>query len=653
MKRKWTGILTVLVAMMILASTAVPAFAQSEALSAEANPQPILKRALAIKAPRIAPPGEEITITVYERRTHEPVAAAAVWALTRDNAKALQQEIAELRPNTETIDEEQDYEARVRSLGGIWLGTTNEDGNVRHTFNQTGKYLLIALKNGHIPGIAPLAVKVHPKGLIIRAPRVAQPDTEVTMAVCERQTHDPVAGAGIWALSREKAEELQTEMSKIREDAAIDAEEYDYEALINIHGEFLGKTGEDGKLTHTFNKEGKYLLVTFKKGYRPGFAPLVIKTQPKALVLRAPRLAQPNKEITMNVYERPAQNATGEVAPIPVAGADIWAVPEEKAEEIRAQAAEADDYRSVLEKCCMWLGETDNEGKLNYTFKVEGKYFLVTTKDGYRPGFRHLTVKNVKKGLKIRAPRMAQPNEDITMAVYERPFPNVVEETAPVPVSDAHVWALSRDNTDVLKNEIAEFKERSEISAEEYDYESRVRGLGGIYLGMTDVEGKLTFSLEKEDKYLLIALNKNYWPGFAPLTIKTKPDVLAIKAPRRAMVGEEVTMNVVARRTNQPVEEAGIWALSRDNAKELRANMTEMKAQGSVAATAQDFESMMNIYGELLGTTDENGKLNHTFVEAGWKLLLTAKQGCWPGFAPMMVRTHKTVGPMTLDESAQ
>ena len=59
-------------------------------------------------------------------------------------------------------------------------------------------------------------------------------------------------------------------MAALREDTSVAAEEQDYESLVDIYGDFLGRTDEDGELSHAFSSEGIYLLVGVKKGYFPG-----------------------------------------------------------------------------------------------------------------------------------------------------------------------------------------------------------------------------------------------------------------------------------------------------------------------------------------------------------------------------------------------
>lgn len=48
--------------------------------------------ALGIRAPKVVPVGKEVTMSVFQRGTKEPVEGAGIWALTRNEAGALRKE---------------------------------------------------------------------------------------------------------------------------------------------------------------------------------------------------------------------------------------------------------------------------------------------------------------------------------------------------------------------------------------------------------------------------------------------------------------------------------------------------------------------------------------------------------------------------------
>jgi len=318
MKKKWYGIIAAVMALLVLASTTVPVLAQSEEeVMVDSESTLTVPKALGIWAPRVAPVGKEVTMTVFQRGTQDPIEGAGIWALTRDEAEALRAGVTQMREESGiAAAQDQDYESLV-SIHGTFLGKTDENGQLKHTFTETGGYLLVAVKKGYIPGFAPIRIRTIPETLAIKAPRVAPVGEEVTMTVFQRLTQDPVEGAAIWALTRDEAEALKAEVTQMREEDSIAAGELDYESLVSVHGFRLGFTDEDGQLKHTFDEAGWYLLVVVKKGYIPGFKPIRIGEIPHVLGLKVQWVALVSEEVTMTVFQR----GTQELAE----GAGIWA----------------------------------------------------------------------------------------------------------------------------------------------------------------------------------------------------------------------------------------------------------------------------------------------------------------------------------------
>ena len=687
MKKKWKAITAVLMALLILATAAVPAVAETENDDGSVN-QSVVK-SLGIDAPRRALVGNEITITVFERGTQKPVSGASVWAISPDKISEFQSAVAEI--DTESTAD-QDYETTC-NLYGEFLGKTTGHGELNHTFDETGRYLLVATKNHYYPGFSHITVYAKPKALGIRAPRVAHVNTDVIMTVFDRFTNDPVQGAGVWAFSRESAEALKGEMANIRAVIKDSAMDYDYESLMNIYGEFLGRTNDEGQLTHEFDEIGKYILVTWKPGYWPGFAQIAIRDEIKSLIIRAPRVAHAGDEVTMTVYEKPSQpdllvnpiptsdavelspslmtppttnqksslmisgltpkpaialepkqvnnaqlkpvSTVPEIVLNPVSGAGIWAFSQENAEILKkeieaitsANTTDA-DYESLMNIYGEFLGRTNDQGQLKHTFDEIDEYVLVTWKPGYLPGFSSITIKAKRPALAIRAPHVTFVDKEVTMTVYERPG-SLEADVAPNTVEGAGIWALSIENAEALKKEIELIAETDEVAALERDYESMM-GFYGEFLGFTDENGQLRHTFNDTGKYVLVTWKQGYWPGYARLTVRELPQALGIKAPRVAQVDEDVTMKVFQRGTGDPVGGADMWAFSWDQTDSLKESMSDIR---SLDSSVLDYESISsNAGGIYLGQTNNSGELTHAFNDTGKYLLLTFKDGYWPGF---------------------
>ena len=96
-------------------------------------------------------------MTVFQRGTQDQVNEAGVWALIRDEAEALKQEVTSIREasaNTAEVD----YESLV-SVHGFFLGTTHGNGELKYTFTEEGGYLLVAVKKGYIPGFTFISIR--------------------------------------------------------------------------------------------------------------------------------------------------------------------------------------------------------------------------------------------------------------------------------------------------------------------------------------------------------------------------------------------------------------------------------------------------------------------------------------------------------------
>ncbi len=106
--KKWSVIIPVIMAAMLLVLSPASALAQSDD-EAGSGPRPFGKGALAIVAPGAAGVNQEISMTVFLRQNQEPFPGAGVWAFTQDEAELLREEIKALRENTDVATEDKDY----------------------------------------------------------------------------------------------------------------------------------------------------------------------------------------------------------------------------------------------------------------------------------------------------------------------------------------------------------------------------------------------------------------------------------------------------------------------------------------------------------------------------------------------------------------
>jgi hypothetical protein len=252
-------------------------------------------------------------------------------------------------------------------------------------------------------------------GLAIVAPLMAPVETGVSMTVFRCSDQTPVEGAGVWMVSREKVEALRQEVAAVRDSDGLDAESDAYERLLDVHGTFLGRTDEKGKLWHSFDSEGRYVLVAVKRGYLPDSRPIAFGMLPRVLAIRTPWRAEVDKDVTIAVYRRGTENPVGE--------AGVWAFTREDAESLKAAVGgirESGDQTAidaaVTEACDIrgiFLGNTDDDGKLSYAFENAGDYLLLARKPGFFPGWRPIVIVNPPTADVLERPMPLEDNSAI------------------------------------------------------------------------------------------------------------------------------------------------------------------------------------------------------------------------------------------------
>lgn len=256
-------------------------------------------KALDIKAPNKAEVGQPVTITVFQRGTSQAVANAGVYALAATNNVTA---VPSQRPTTliltpkptDNLVEVSVTAEQVKS-GGIFLGNTNDKGQVTHTFANTGRYVLAAIKDGYLPGFARIAINssVGPKALVIKAPAEAIIGEQVSIGVREKRSGEAVAQASIYALRLENMDTTNGLMFRADPPSTDITARDKFTASVKSRGSNIGSTDSNGILIYRFPSGGHYLLVAIKDGYAPDFARIYIKSRvivpQKSKVTTSPR----------------------------------------------------------------------------------------------------------------------------------------------------------------------------------------------------------------------------------------------------------------------------------------------------------------------------------------------------------------------------
>jgi hypothetical protein len=418
------------------------------------------------------------------------------------------------------------------------------------------------------------AVSASRPALAIKAPPAAGVGEKVQIKVAALPGGAPVVGAGVWAVDI-KDNSTPSEISS---------------SDLNKVGVFLGWTDKTGVLTCVFHEVSRYLLITCKDGYTPGFAWITIQPL-KEMALKGPESAYTGQTCEFTVYET---NSGG-----PVAGAGVWAIRVE--DEVALTDTSEDSLSLVISKGIL-IGYTNNQGQVVHAFDKSGHYFLAAVKPGYKPAFNKISIIDLKQ-MAIRNPEAVQVLEPVKIQAVEI---NVLPVETPVP--GAGVWAVPFMNTlDSLTN-----------------YDNIVQY--GLFLGWTDQEGYVSPKPIFKDPghYWLVAFKDGYVPAVGKISVEPLKEMV-IKGPATALVGQNCEYTVYDTNSGSAVPGAGVWAM-------LMQNQTELSSENLDAA------AYVTAHGIFLGYTDNQGQVFHVFDKSGKYLIMAFMQGYKPAFCRTTIK---------------
>jgi hypothetical protein len=460
--------------------------------------------------------------------------------------------------------------------------------------------LLVALVAFAVPVAAQTAsgsaeaVQEARPALAIKAPQIASVGEKVQIKVVALPGGAPVGGAGVWAVDINKSDDLTSTSS----------------SELDRIGIFMGWTDTTGVLGCVFQNVSKYLLVSCKDGYNPGFAWIKIQP-PKDMAIRNPETVQVLEPVSIRVVEK-------SVMPVetPVSGAGVWAV------TYINTLASLTDYDAVA-AIGIFLGWTDLEGYVSPKpyFADPGKYYLVAFKAGFVPAISQIKVIPLKE-MAIKGPETAYTGQTCEFTVYETNGGGVV--------AGAGVWAMLNQNQAELSN--------LDDNAVDMIIQK------GIFLGWTNNQGQVFHAFDKPGKYLLVATKQGYKPAFSKISILEVKE-LAVRNPETVRILAAVPIRVVEKSVltvEIPVAGAGVWAISLDKAARLN--------------EIPDYTDFAKSNGIFLGLTDQTGYVMPypRFSAAGQYWLVAIKDGYAPGVSriTVVVPTPVTATPVTVNSAA-
>jgi len=388
----------VLVLSLLLGSTALglPVYAQTASTPDETV---LARRSLAIKAPPVVNAGEKLLMAVYDRLTGEKVPGAGIWAVNCDNAGAVEPVISS--------------SAVVAGIG-VFLGKTDDNGELVQILKDEGFHLLVTFKDTYVPGFAWVDVRSL-KQLAIKTPDSALAGEPVTITVYERNSGTVVPGAGVWALSPDLLS------------AANNTQ--DIVPFLTTNGIFLGWTNSSGQVSHRFERPGRYVLVTTKDSYIPGFKKMIVKDG-AALLIRAPDVVRVLEPVKIRVIEKSVLTVE-----IPVPKAAVWAISMNDVAILDA----ASDNAALAQKYGILLGYTNEQGYVSPEphFNRPGYYWLLALKDGYTPAHSKIQVMPLSTATAVPVPQTSTKPTPATGVITANTYPVKPSLNFPVQAADA------------------------------------------------------------------------------------------------------------------------------------------------------------------------------------------------------------------------
>jgi len=392
------GLMALLMGITMVLPASVPAQADA---SNKGLLQPVKKSALMIKVENPVVAGQPVTITVFSRHSHETIAGAPVYAIKTSNrvGPAGTDNYTTLNANVEALIE----------ADGTLLGTSGSGGTLSATVSESGRYLLIATRDGYIPGFARMVVKEKEVSdqklrLIIQAPTSAPAGQQVRIKVTGGSSGQAVENATISAIKTapalppvvrpvpvpvENGTAIQMAISQ-RAPIMIDSEKED--ALAGRLGKreiVLGSSNSAGEVVYTFTDPGTFMLLARKSGYLPGARRINIQSENalKSLEIKA----------TVNVTKGQSSSilVTEKISGQPVEGAAVYSLKAESNRILKQMPPTANNFKAQLilsvndaarvKENGVLAGYTDSAGQVTYSFLSPGQYTMAAFKDGYKP----------------------------------------------------------------------------------------------------------------------------------------------------------------------------------------------------------------------------------------------------------------------------
>ena len=282
MKRIFPVLMALFIGIVMILPGTAPARADSDNV---APIEPASIPALMIKVANTIQAGQPVTITVFSRRSNETIAGAPVYAIKTSGRVA-----PAGTGNYTTADGELDT---LTESNGISIGTTGSDGTLAFTLATAGRYLLIATKDGFIPGFTRLQVReeVNKARLSLKAAASSPAGQQVTISVTDSVSNQATENATVYALKVENSRDIKQVPPSANNGKGMIASAKNDAAMVRKKGMPVGSTDSAGQVSYNFPTPGQYILAAFKAGYLPALTRINIRQAAAVTPVPVPQAA--------------------------------------------------------------------------------------------------------------------------------------------------------------------------------------------------------------------------------------------------------------------------------------------------------------------------------------------------------------------------
>jgi hypothetical protein len=359
---------------------------------------------LGIKAPASAAAGQQVTIKAFESNGAQPIEKAAIYAFSpgmimpptvqqapvpADNGTATAA-IIDSALGTVTSAEAQML-IRENKNRSFLIGHTGNNGEVQFTFKDPGLYVLVAVKDGYLPGGAKIDIRLYnrPKPLEINVLFNISAGQPATLKVWEKGTNQPVATAAVYVLKTGDSGDIKAMPPTANNDKSQGEANRAREK-----GTLAGYTDDKGQVVFTFGSSGQYVLAAFKDGYSPAFSYITytLPNTKKSLTITAPAEAYANAMVNIGAYDAGGA-ALGKIGIYSLRMDVVAQAATALQSGAKPDAAAREKYGPILREKSSFLGYTDGNGQLNVKFPRTGAFMLLAIRDGYLPDFAKINIK--------------------------------------------------------------------------------------------------------------------------------------------------------------------------------------------------------------------------------------------------------------------